>query len=146
MLRWLTAHRHAIDKPTVRAAVTAAERLTAAEIVVSIAPFFVGDVGRAAGRAFERLGIAGTRGRNGVLLFVVPARRQLVVLADDAIRARLGDPIWQQLADDVAAAFGRGQGTTGVVDAVTGLGRSLAAAFPRTDDDTNELSDQPDSG
>ena len=146
MLRWLTAHRHAIDKPTVRAAVAAAERLTAAEIVVSIAPFFVGDVGRAAGRAFDRLGIAGTRGRTGVLLFVVPARRQLVVLADDAIRARLGDPIWQQLADDVAAAFGRGQGTTGVVDAVAGLGRALAAACPRTDDDTNELSDQPDSG
>jgi uncharacterized membrane protein len=138
---WLTAHRHAVDRPRVRAAVEAAERGTSAEIVVSVSPFFVGNVWRAARRAFEKLGIARTRERNGVLLFVVPARREVGVMADDAIHARLGAPVWREIAEDVAAAFGRGEGTDGVVDAVARLGASLASAFPRRPDDINELDD-----
>lgn len=143
---WLTAHRHVIDRARVRAAVEAAERGTSAEIVVSVAPFFVGDVWRAARRAFVRLGIARTRERNGVLLFVVPSRRQIVVMGDDAIHARLGDAAWQAIADEVAAAFGRGEGTAGLVTAVAHLGESLAAEFPRALDDVNELEDEPDGG
>jgi uncharacterized membrane protein len=122
---WLTAHRHAVDRPRVRAAVEAAERGTSAEIVVSVSPFFVGNVWRAARRAFAKLE------RNGVLLFVVPARRELVVIADDAIDALLGASVWREIADDVAAAFGRGEGTDGLVDAVARLAATLEAAFPR---------------
>jgi uncharacterized membrane protein len=78
-----TTRRREIDAACVRRAVEAAEHRTSAEIVVSIAPFFLGRVWSAARRAFARLGVAGTRARNGVLVFVVPSRRQVVVLADD---------------------------------------------------------------
>src|SRR3990167_8956642 len=84
-----TTRRKDIDVSRVRAAVEAGERRTAAEIVVSIAPFFLGRAWSAARRAFERLGVARTRERNGVLVFVVPSRRQVVVLADDNALARL---------------------------------------------------------
>jgi uncharacterized membrane protein len=138
---WLTAHRPAFDRDRVRAAVEAEERGTSAEIVVAVSPFFLGNVWRAARRAFVKLGIARTRERNGVLLFVVPARHEVVVMADDAIHARLGARVWREIADDVAAAFGRGEGTAGVIDAVARLGAVLAAAFPRCPHDVNELVD-----
>jgi putative membrane protein len=139
-----TTRRKDIDLARVRQAVEAAERLTSAELVVSIAPFFLGRVWAAARRTFERLGVARTRGRNGVLVFVVPARRQVVVLADEAALARLDPAIWRDAASRIAAAFARGYGTTGLVDGVEWLSRALSGPFPHRRGDINELPDQPE--
>jgi uncharacterized membrane protein len=138
-----TTRRKDIDRARVRQAVEAAERRTSAEIVVSIAPFFLGRVWPAARRAFERLGVARTRGRNGVLVFVVPARRQVVVLADEGALARLEPATWRDVASRIADAFARGQGTTGLVDGIERLSRVLSGPFPHQRGDLNELPDQP---
>jgi uncharacterized membrane protein len=130
-----------MDARRIRDAIEAAERGTSAEIVVSVSPFFVGSVWAAARRAFRRLGVAGTRRRNGVLIFVVPSRHQLVVLADDAIHDHFGDRMWRDLADRIAAGFGRGQGTDALVEGIELLGQALAGPFPRAPDDVNELPD-----
>ena len=63
-----------IDVERVRQAIAAAEHQTSVRVRVSLAPFFWGDVRRVAERAFTRLG------RHGVLILVVPSRRQFVVL------------------------------------------------------------------
>ncbi len=143
-MAWLTRHRPSIDPARVRATIEAAERHTSAEIVVSVAPFFVGSVWKAARRAFVRLGVARTQAHNGVLLFVVPSRRQVIVMGDEGIHARLGEPLWQDVAALVAAAFGRGDATRGLVDGIARLGDALSAPFPRLHDDVNELPDAPD--
>jgi len=136
-----TTRRRDIDRAAIRTAVAAAERLTSAEIVVSISPFFLGNVGDAAERAFRRLGIARTRRRNGVLVFVVPARHQVLVLPDDEAAARIDPAIYERTAALVAAACARGEGTQGIVDAVALLAAALAVAFPFAHDDANELPD-----
>jgi uncharacterized membrane protein len=141
---WLTRHRRAIDAAAVRAAIERAERGTSAEIVVSVAPFFLGSVGKAAERAFARLGVSRTRERNGVLIFLVPSRRQVIVRGDEGVHQRLGDRLWTEVAARVAAAFGRGQGTAGLVEGIELLGRELAGPFPRLPSDINELPDEPD--
>lgn len=141
-----TTRRKDIDVARVREAVEAAERCTSAEIVVSIAPFFVGDVWTAARRAFARLGVARTLGKNGVLVFVVPSRRQVVVLADDGAIARVDPSIWRDAASRIAAAFARGHGTDGLVDGIAWVARALSGPFPHERTDVNELPDQPDVG
>ena len=73
-----------IDRERIKRAIQHAERKTSGEIVVSVAPFFLGSVQRAADRAFVRLGVSRTRERNGVLIFVVPSRRSFVILGDRA--------------------------------------------------------------
>lgn len=138
-----TTRRKDIDLDRVREAVEAVERRTSAEIVVAIAPFFLGRVWTAARRGFERLGVAGTRARNGVLVFVVPARRQVVVLADDRALARIDPAIWSDAASRIAAACACGRGTEGLVDGIDSLSRALSGAFPYESGDVNELPDQP---
>ena len=141
-----TTRRRDIEVVRVREAVEAAERLTSAEIVVSVAPFFLGRVWTAARRAFARLGVARTRGRNGVLVFVVPSRRQVIVLADDGAVARIEPAIWRDAAARIAAAFARGEGTAGLVDGIEWLARVLSGPFPHERTDVNELPDQPHLG
>ena len=128
-----------IDRDRVRAAVAASERRTSAEIVVAIAPFFVGSVERAAHRAFERLGVADTRDRNGVLVFVVPRRKQVFVVPDLAAEQRLGAATWEEAARTIAAGFREGHATDGLVAAVTALGDALAGGFPPRSGDVDEL-------
>jgi len=141
-----TSRRKEIDVARVQEAVEAAELRTSAEIVVSIAPFFLGRVWPAARRAFARLGIARTRGRNGVLVFVVPARRQVVVLADDGAVACIDPAIWRDAAARIAGAFARGHGTAGLVDGIERLARALSRPFPYERSDVNELPDAPQLG
>jgi uncharacterized membrane protein len=141
-----TTRRRDIDIARVREAVEAAERRTSAEIVVSIAPFFLGRVWQAVRRAFARLGIAQTSGRNGVLVFVVPSRRQVVVLADDGTVAQIDRSVWRDAADQIAAAFARGHGTAGLIDGIDRLARALGEPFPHRRADVNELPDQPHLG
>ncbi len=138
-----TTRRKEIDLVRVRQAVEAAERRTSAEIVVSIAPFFVGRVWTAAHRAFVRLGGARTHGRNGVRVFVVPARREVVVLADEGAIATVNPAIWRDAASRIAAAFADGRGTEGLVDGIEWLSCTLSELFPHQRGDTNELPDQP---
>jgi uncharacterized membrane protein len=138
-----TTRRKEIALARVRKAVEAAELRTSAEIVVSISPFFLGRVWPAARRAFARLGVARTRGRNGVLVFVVPSRRQVVVLADDGALARIDAAVWDDVAARIAAAFARGDGTAGLVDGIARLSSALSGPFPHGRTDTNELPDEP---
>jgi uncharacterized membrane protein len=141
-----TTHRKDLDLDRVRGAVEDAERRTSAEIVVSIAPFFLGRVWPAARRAFAQLGVARTRGRNGVLVFVVPSRRQVVVLADEGALARLDPSAWSDAAERIAAAFAHGHGSAGLVEGIDFLARALSVPFPRERTDVNELPDQPFMG
>ena len=134
--------RAVIDRNQVREAVEAAERRTSAEIVVSIAPFFIGNVERAARRAFMRLGIAHTTRGNGVLVFVVPARQQVFVLGDKGAEASVDSSIWNEVASHIAKAFARGAGTAGLVDGVGQLAHALSASFPHECGDVNELPNQ----
>jgi uncharacterized membrane protein len=138
-----TTHRSELDLGRVREAIEQAEQQTSAEIVVSIAPFFIGRIWPAARRAFARLGIAGTAGRNGVLVFVVPSRRQVVVLADDGATAHVAPSVWRDAAAKIAAAFASGRGTAGIVEGIAFLARALSGPFPHAPRDVNELSDQP---
>jgi uncharacterized membrane protein len=113
-----------IDVPRVRQAIAEAEHQTSGRVRVSVAPFFWGDVRRAAERAFTRLG------RQGVLIFVVPARRKFVVLGDEDVHAHVGQEFWDDVAAAMADRFRAGDFTGGLVHGIETAGRELAAALP----------------
>jgi uncharacterized membrane protein len=148
-MRSRRAFLRSLDSPAVERAIARAESGTSGEIRVSIAGFFVGSSRRLAERAFERLGLQATRNRNGVLLLIAPARRQVVVLGDEAIHAHVGDAFWTEIATRVSARFREGQFTQGVIDAVDAIGEALARHFPagaEAGGNPNELSDTIDVG
>jgi uncharacterized membrane protein len=142
---WLT-RRHlarAVDSERIARAVAAAESKTTREIVVSIAPFFIGGADAAARRAFERLGVARTADRSGVLVFLVPSRRRFVILGDEGVHARLGQTFW----DEVAAILGRELRSAPMSDAIVRgiemIGAALAEHFPSAGPRKNVLPDAP---
>jgi uncharacterized membrane protein len=143
------AFLQAFDATAVEAAIARAETRTSGEIRVSIAGFFLGSSRRLAERAFQRLGMHATRDRNGVLLLIAPARREVVVLGDEGIHAQVGDAFWTEIATRVGAHFRDGRFTQGVVEAVDAIGEALARYFPagpQTGANPNELPDTIDLG
>ena len=139
---WLAS----LDQPRIEAAIAAAEARTSAEIRVSAAPVFWGSVKRTAQWAFERMGMARTQERNGILIFVVPARRKFVVLGDVAVHSRVGQEFWDGLADTLSREFRKDRFTEGLIAAIGQIGVQLAAHFPPQPDAVNELADAVDLG
>ena len=146
---WLTRGGFArrVDAARVKQAIEAAERQTSGEIVVSVSRFFWGSVQRAAEMTFERLGVRRTAERNGVLIFIVPSRRQFVLLGDEGIHAKVGQAFWDQAAEAISKRFRAGDMTGAIVDGVERIGAQLASHFPyQGERDVNELPDEPDFG
>ncbi len=136
-----------IDRDKVKHAIEAAEHRTSGEICVSVAPLFWGSIEKAADKAFARLGMTRTKDRNGVLFFVVPARRKFVVLGDLGIHERVGQEFWNSVAAAVSERFREGDFTGGLVHGIDKVGEQLAAHFPYDPSaDKNELPDDVDFG
>jgi uncharacterized membrane protein len=136
-----------VDQDKVKAAIENAERQTSGEICVSVAPLFWGSVEKAADKAFVRLGMTNTKDRNGVLFFVVPARRKFVVLGDRGIHERVGQEFWNSVAAAVSEKFRDGDFTGGLLGGIQKVGEQLATHFPyNASADKNELSNNVDFG
>jgi uncharacterized membrane protein len=136
-----------IDDDRVKAAIAVAERQTSGEMRVSVSRFFYGSVRRAAERAFDRMAMRNTQDRNGILFFVVPARRRFVVVGDEGIHARVGQEFWDKLVAAMAGDFRAGKFNEGLIRGIEECGRLLAAHFPfQGERDVNELPDDIDYG
>jgi uncharacterized membrane protein len=133
-----------IDGDRVKTAIAGAEALSSGEIRVSLSRFFFGDVHRAARRAFAHMGMHRTRHRNGVLIFVVPSRRKVVVLGDEGIHQRVGQAFWEETAAAVAARFKAEDFTGGLLAGIEALGKVLAQHFPPEARNPDELPDDVD--
>lgn len=132
------------DAARVTEAVRAAEAATAGEIVVCVKRrCWALDVGKAARREFRRLGLARTRDRTGVLLYIAPSRRRAAIWADEGIYAKVGQAELDTCLGGLLDAFREGRYADGAVGAVARIGARLAEHFPRKADDTNELPDGP---
>ena len=103
-----------LDEASLVAAIAEAERKTSGEIRVFLSRRKPDDAVAAAQRAFDQLGMARTRERNGVLIFVAPKVRKFAVIGDAGVHQHCGDEFWKALA---------------------------ARHFPRQPDDVNELPD-----
>lgn len=121
---------HVIDPERIVRAIVDAERNTTGQIRVSIAPRPWGSVRKAAEGAFKRLGMTRTPHRNGVLIFVVPSRREFVILGDVAIHERVGQEFWELVAAAMSQRIRNGDLTGGIVHGIEASGVELAAYFP----------------
>jgi uncharacterized membrane protein len=132
-----------IDDQVVVEAIRAAEARGRGEIRVHVTRQAVGDAQAAAIEAFERLGMARTAERNGVLILVVPRTQAFAIVGDLGVHKRCGDSFWKEVAAAMAPEFRAGRFTEGIRRGVERAGDALALAFPREAgrSDSNELPD-----
>ncbi len=122
-------------------AIRDAEQLTAGEILVHLADHAEGDVLTAARASFDRLGVAKTVERSGVLFFVAVRQRRFAVVGDRGIHERVPEGFWDDVVRRVQQRFAEGKYAEGLTEGIALAGDALARFFPRRPDDINELSD-----
>lgn len=88
---------------------------------------------------FSAQGLAATRERTGVLIFLSLAERYGAVIADEAIDAKVSQEDWNATVAALIEGARDGAVGAGFAAAVEKAGALLAEHFPRRDDDTNEL-------
>jgi len=135
------------DLKTVADAIAKVEWITSGEVRVSIRQERSrGEQGVSvetlARREFAELGMVNTKDRTGVLLFFLAETRQFYILADAGIDEKVPEGTWQLIADIMSEHFSKQNFCEGIASGVRAIGKVLAQHFPRSPDDTNELSNQ----
>jgi putative membrane protein len=97
---------------------------------------------RVAMEQFRTRGIARTKDRSGILIFVSLAERYARIVADEGIAARVRQSEWQAAVDALIAHMRSGHIADGFVTAIDLCGAELAKHFPRTEADREELPDR----
>jgi putative membrane protein len=97
---------------------------------------------RVAMEQFNIRGIAQTKDRTGILIFVSLAERYARIIADEGIAARVPQSQWQGAIDTLVAHMRDGRIADGFITAIDVCGNELATHFPRTDANRDELRDR----
>lgn len=123
-------------------AIADAEKKSSGEIRVHVTRRKPDNVEERARRRFKLLGMTRTALRNGVLIYIAPNVRRFQVLGDSGIHEKLGDDFWKETAAVIEIHFRNGDYTEGIVRGIEKVAEVLAAHFPRSEADVNELPDE----
>jgi putative membrane protein len=93
----------------------------------------------AAAREFAHRGMADTRGRTGVLLYVAVAEHYAEVVGDLAVSAKVSGLEWRGVIEALQVAMAEGRTADALVAAVAAIGDILARHAPPGEGDPDEL-------
>lgn len=116
----------------------------AVEAALDLSPLLAGQTARdRAIEVFSELRVWDTEHNNGVLIYLLLADRDVEIVADRGIHARLGTETWEAICREMEAAFRNGQFEAGVLAGVNAVGDHLAHHFPARSGKPNEMPDRP---
>jgi uncharacterized membrane protein len=92
---------------------------------------------------FSQLRVWDTEHNNGVLIYLLLADRDVEIVADRGIHAKLGNSVWEAICRDMEEAFRQGKFEAGVTGGIHAVGRHLQRHFPAQPAAPNELPDKP---
>lgn len=116
----------------------------AVEAALDMTPLLAGQSARErAVDVFSQLRVWDTEHNNGVLIYLLLADRDVEIVADRGVHARLGREVWEAICQEMEAAFRDGKFEEGVLAGIRSVGRHLARHYPRAGEKVNELPDRP---
>jgi len=92
---------------------------------------------------FSHLRIWDTAHNNGVLIYLLLADRDVEIIADRGIDAKVGAGAWEKICRDMETDFGNGRFEVGVIKGIEAVSREIATHFPPAGPHPNELPDRP---
>jgi len=92
---------------------------------------------------FASLRVWDTEANNGVLVYVDLADHAVEIVADRAAARAVDDAQWRAVADELCAAYRRGEYLDGTLAAIERMDSLLAAAFPPDERNPDELPNRP---
>lgn len=90
---------------------------------------------------FHTHAITATPTRSGILIFLSLAERSAFLIADNGIRDKEPENVWQKMVDDLVHSIRTGHMAGGLESTVIRCGEKLAAHFPATSQNPNHLPD-----
>ena len=92
---------------------------------------------------FSQLRVWDTELRNGVLIYVLAADRDVEIVADRGAAARISDAEWEAACGRFEARFREGRFKEGALAGIEAVGGLLEREFPARSSDRDELPNQP---
>ena len=92
---------------------------------------------------FSRLRIWDTAHNNGVLIYLLLADRDVEIVADRGIDAKVGAAGWEKVCGAMEKEFRAGLFEHGVIKGIQEVSRLMARHFPAEPGGSNELPDAP---
>ncbi|MDD1531620.1 hypothetical protein C7U92_30185 [Bradyrhizobium sp. WBOS7] len=92
---------------------------------------------------FSHFRIWDTAHNNGVLIYLLLADRDVEIIADRGIDAKVGAAGWESICHAMESEFASGQFERGVIGGIEAVSRELARHFPPQASPANELPDAP---
>jgi len=92
---------------------------------------------------FSQLRIWDTTHNNGVLIYLLLADRDVEIVADRGIDAKVGAEGWEKICTEMEADFRSGNFERGAIRGIEAVSQQLAAHFPGHGGGPNELPDAP---
>ncbi|MDP1997291.1 MAG: TPM domain-containing protein, partial [Gallionella sp.] len=116
----------------------------AVEAALDLAPLLAGQTARErAVEVFSELRVWDTEHNNGVLIYLLLADRDVEIVADRGIHAKLGTEIWEAVCREMEAAFRDGQFEAGMLAGIHAVGEHLTRHFSARSGKPNEMPDRP---
>lgn len=122
-------------------AIKTAEKNTSGEVRVHLESFCWGDAMERAQKIFNKIGMAGTKEQNGILIYIATESHKIAVIGDAGIHKKLGKEYWDKIVQGMVSNFKDGKHAQGLADAIIDCGHQLKQFFPYSSDDKNELND-----
>ncbi len=91
---------------------------------------------------FERLGMANTKHKTGILIFIIFEERLYDILADEGIYEKIPDLVWNDLESKLKEEFRNGNYLKGILHLIDRMGDILKKEFPAEAGDIDELPDE----
>lgn len=107
-------------------------------------PLLRGQNPRARAReVFAQLGVWDTAENSGVLLYINWADRDIEIVADRGISARVTQEQWEVICQSIEQAFRAGDFEAGVMEGIRQITALLVQHFPAAGDNPDELGNRP---
>ncbi|MDP2761464.1 MAG: TPM domain-containing protein [Sideroxyarcus sp.] len=116
----------------------------AVEASLELAPLLAGQTAQQrAVEVFSTLRVWDTEHNNGVLIYLLLADRDVEIVADRGVHAKVGQTVWEEVCQEMETAFRQGKFEEGVIAGIHSVGAHLARHYPQVGTKINELPDRP---
>ena len=117
------------------------EKCSSGEVRIHVTDRRVKDPLEAARKTFTALGMAATKRRNGVLVFLSLPSRSFAIVGDEGIDRVTPPDYWDRLRDALAQRFAAGNFYEGLLEILDRVESVLLENFPSEKGDVDELPD-----
>ena len=127
------------ERAEIENAISEAEKVTSGEIRVHLENTCDEKILDHTSWIFEELEMHATEKRNGVLIYMAVEDKTFAIIGDAGINELVPADFWENIKEEMRAAFKQDRFKEGLLEAVNSIGIDLKVQFPIREDDENEL-------